>query len=171
MPALAFTACASTKIQVEDIYFKDPGRERLIQSSEYHNEVIATKDISKICSDIILNNAGPSENIQVELLPLDDGRIRLLNITYSRQDIEIALCIEEVLQKYEFPAFGIVNFRKKYEDGTYYSFSKVFKCKTKHTGEKFTYVFEPYSSDELRQTMPLWDGFIITLTSWTLGCR
>lgn len=163
-------SCANTKTEVQDVYFKMPKKEKLIPSLEYHNEIIATRDISSSCADVLLNNAGPSSEVIVELIPLADRRLKLLNLVYSNQDQDIAKCIQEILAKYEFPEFGLIDFKIIYRDGTYYPITKTFKCKTNHVGEKFKYVFEPYSTDEFKRSMPVWDAFILTLTMWTMGC-
>jgi hypothetical protein len=171
MACLALFSCASSRIELEDVYFKNPSKDRLISSVEYHNEVIARKDISPICADIIINNAGPSKNIIVELKPVGDGRVRLINMIYDRQDQDIAYCIQEVLQKYDFPELSIVNFKKVYRDGTYYSFSKVFKCRSNNYDEKFRYEFEPFTADEFKRAFSTWDAFVVSLSAWSLGCR
>jgi len=164
------SSCVSTVIKLDDVYYAPKDKARLINSKEYHKEVIARKDISPICADMIKNGIAPSSRIIVELKILNNNRLKLLNLIYEIEDKDKANCIEEIILKYDFPSFSVVDYKKIYPNNTYYNFSRVFKCTSKNINQTIKYEILPYTTDEFNRSLSVWDYLIINLSSYTLGC-
>lgn len=168
---LTMFSCVSTEIVLDDVYYAPNEKAKLINSKEYHKEILIRKDISPICSDMILNAVAPSSKIIVEIKVLANNKLKLINSIYSSEDKDIAECIDEVLLKYEFPTFSVVDYKKTYPNNTYYNFSKVFKCSNKNINQIIKYEMLPYTSDDFNRSLSVWDYLIINLSSFTMGCE
>lgn len=165
-----FFSCASSEIKLDEVYYSPKDRTRLINSNEYHKEIIARKDISPVCSDMILNKIAPSYPIILELKVLNNNKLKLLNIIYQTEDKDKAACIEEIILKYDFPSFSVVDYKKVYPNNTYYNFSRVFKCSNKNINQTIKYEILPYTTDDFNRSLSIWDYLIINLSSFAMGC-
>lgn len=168
---LFLTCCASTKINLDEVYYAPKDDERLIPAKDYHNEVMAKRDFSPICADMLLNGVAPSSKIIIEIKVLKEDKLKLVNSIYRPEDKDLANCIEELILKYEFPKFSIVDYKKTYLNNTYYSFSKPFKCSSKNINQTIKYEMEPYTADDFYRSLSVWDYLVINLTSFTMGCE
>jgi len=163
-------SCASTIIKLDEVYYAPKDKSRLINSKEYHKEVIARKDISFVCSDIILNALAPNSKIILELKILKNQKIKLLNIIYEIEDKDKASCIEEIILKYDFPSFSVIDYKKIYPNNTYYDFSRVFKCTSKNINQTIKYEILPFTTDDFNRSLSVWDYLIINISSFAMGC-
>ena len=168
---IPFFACVSTGIKLDDVYYAPKGKTKLINSKEYHKEVLVRKDFSPICSDMILNAVAPSSKIIIEIKVLENNKLKLINSVYTPEDKDFAECINEILLKYEFPKFGVVDYQKTYPNNTYYNFSKIFKCSSKNINQIIKYDMQPYTSNDFNRSLSVWDYLIINLSAFTMGCE